>query len=182
MNARTKAREGSREPNRLSRTPSAYHHQMPETWMQQVPDTCSQPDLADFEAQVAQGFPVLLLAEDDIILRNLLLVVLEGQGYAVLVAVDGKDAIELSRIFGGEIKMLLTDMEMPRMGGDELGEVIMRERPGIRILQMSGRIAESFIDRNLSLPFFQKPFIASVLIEKLSEVLAAPAGTIRKPN
>jgi two-component system, cell cycle sensor histidine kinase and response regulator CckA len=132
-----------------------------------------------FDESSAKGLAVILLAEDDVIIRNLLLLVLHRASYAVLVAADGQEAIALSRAFDGEIALLLTDMEMPRMGGDELGELIMRERPGIRILQLSGRLAESFLGRNLSLAFLQKPFQPSVLMEKIGEVMDSPAGTRR---
>jgi CheY-like chemotaxis protein len=47
---------------------------------------------------------------------------------AVLVAADGIEAMELSRAFHGEIVLLLTDMDMPRMGGDQRSELIMNER------------------------------------------------------
>jgi two-component system cell cycle sensor histidine kinase/response regulator CckA len=132
-----------------------------------------------FDEDGAHGMSVVLLAEDDPIVRNLLLLTLHRASFAVLVAVDGEEAITLSRAFKGEISLLLTDMEMPSMGGDELGELIMQARPGIRILQISGRLASQFIGRNLSLAFLQKPFLPAALIEKIREVMAAPAGTRR---
>jgi two-component system, cell cycle sensor histidine kinase and response regulator CckA len=123
---------------------------------------------------------VVLLADDDVILRNLFLYILQSLSYAVLVAADGNEAMVLSRAFHGEIVLLLTDMDMPRMGGDQLSELIMTERPGLRILQISGSTAESFVGRNLTIAFLQKPILSTVLIDKISEVLAAPPGTIRK--
>jgi two-component system, cell cycle sensor histidine kinase and response regulator CckA len=136
-------------------------------------------DQKAFDEDLVKGFPVILLAEDDVLVRNFLLLVLHHASYAVLVAADGQEAMILSRAFQGKIVLLVTDMEMPRMGGEELGELIMRERLGIRILQVSGRLAESFLGRNLSLAFLQKPFRPSVLMEKISEVMDAPAGTRR---
>lgn len=134
-------------------------------------------DQAAFDRSIAEGKHVVLLAEDDPIIRNFLLLVLQGQGYAVLVAVDGQEAIELSRAFLGEIHLLVTDMEMPRLGGDELGELLLTERRGIRILQISGALAEDAIGRNLSLAFLHKPFLPEAFVAKIDEVLAAPAGT-----
>jgi two-component system, cell cycle sensor histidine kinase and response regulator CckA len=133
-----------------------------------------------FDAGIAGGLTVVLLAEDDVILRNLLLLLLQREGYAVLVASDGQEAIELSRAFNGVISLLLTDMDMPRLGGAQLGETIMPERDGIRILQMSGGSAESFVGSDLSLDFIQKPFGPSALKEKIAEVLASPSGTVRR--
>jgi DNA-binding response OmpR family regulator len=132
-----------------------------------------------FDQNLARGFSVVLLVDDDPVILNLFLHVLQHASYAVLVAADGRDAIELSRVFDGHIDILITDMEMPRLGGDELGEMIMRERPGIRILQISGRVAEHFLGRNLSLAFLHKPFTPSELIEKVHEVMMAPSGTVR---
>jgi two-component system, cell cycle sensor histidine kinase and response regulator CckA len=123
---------------------------------------------------------VVLLADDDVILRNLFLYILQSLSYAVLVAADGIEAMELSRAFHGEVVLLLTDMDMPRMGGDQLSELIMNDRTGLRILQISGNTAESFIGRNLSIAFLQKPFLPKVLTDKINDVLAAPPGTIRK--
>jgi DNA-binding response OmpR family regulator len=126
---------------------------------------------------IAEGKHVVLLAEDDPIVRNFLLLVLQHQAYAVLVAVDGQEAIELSRAFQGEIDLLVTDMEMPRLGGDELGELLMTERRGIRILQISGKLAENIIGRNLSLAFLHKPFLPGAFVAKIGEVFAGPPGT-----
>lgn len=136
-------------------------------------------DQTAFDQGAAEGKRVVLLAEDDPILRNFFLLVLQGQGYSVLVAVDGQEALELSRAFQGEIDLLVTDMEMPRLGGGELGEVLMAERQGIRILQISGKLAEGIIGRNLSLAFLHKPFLAGAFIAKIDEVLASPPGTRR---
>jgi two-component system cell cycle sensor histidine kinase/response regulator CckA len=123
---------------------------------------------------------VVLLAEDDVILRNLFLYILQSLSYAVLVAADGHEAMKLSLAFHGEIALLLTNMDMPGMGGDQLSELILNDRSGLRILQISGSTAESFVGRNLTIAFLQKPFLPTVLIDKISEVLAAPPGTIRK--
>jgi CheY-like chemotaxis protein len=136
-------------------------------------------DFRVFDEDAAKGFPVILLAEKNVLVRNLLLRVLHPGALAVLVAADGEEAIEISRNIKGEIAVLVTDMDMPRMGGDELGELIMKERPGIRILQMSAESLEFFAGRNLSLAFLQKPFTSAVLLDKIREVIAAPAGTRR---
>ncbi|MGI8961383.1 MAG: response regulator [Bryobacteraceae bacterium] len=124
--------------------------------------------------------PIVLLADDDVILRNLFLYILQSLSYAVLVAANGEEAMELSRAFHGEIILLLTDMDMPQMGGDQLGELIMKERPGLRILQISGSTAESFVGRNLTLAFLHKPFGPEVLVDKIREVMTAAPGTIKK--
>jgi CheY-like chemotaxis protein len=143
------------------------------------PITFSDRPLVDMSLETPPRH-VILLADDDVILRNLFLCILQNLSYAVLVAADGHEAMVLSRAFHGEIRLLLTDMDMPGMGGDQLGELIMKDRPGLRILQISGSTTESFVGRNLTIAFLQKPFGPTVLIDKISEVMAAPPGTIRK--
>jgi DNA-binding response OmpR family regulator len=134
---------------------------------------------AAFDQSVAEGKHVVLLAEDEPILRNFLLLLLQRHAYGVLVAVDGQEAIELSRAFLGEIDLLVTNMDMPRLGGDQLAELLMAERPGIRILQISGKLAENIVGRNLNLAFLQKPFLPAAFMAKIDEVLSAPPGTKR---
>ncbi|MFO7599115.1 MAG: response regulator, partial [Candidatus Desulfacyla sp.] len=95
-------------------------------------------------------------------------------GYQVLTAGDGEDALRVSEGFKGEIHLLLTDVVMPRMGGQELAERIRTLRPGIRVLYMSG-----FPDRELShlaalepdANFLQKPFSPQSLCLKVRETL-----------
>jgi DNA-binding response OmpR family regulator len=144
-----------------------------------VSSRMNSKDFRVFDEDAAKGLPVILLAEENVMVRNLLLRVLHPASFAVLVAANGKEAMEISRAIKGEIAVLVTDMEMPHMGGDELGELIMKERPGIRILQMSGELVETVLGRNLSLAFIQKPFTAAVLLDKIREVIAAPAGSRR---
>jgi CheY-like chemotaxis protein len=136
-------------------------------------------DFRVFDEDAARGFPVILLAEQYVLVRNLILRVVHPGAFAVLVAANGQEAMEISRAIRGEIAVLVTDMEMPVMGGEELSELIMKERPGIRILQMSAELVESFGGRNLSLAFLQKPFTSVVLLDKICEVIDAPAGRRR---
>jgi CheY-like chemotaxis protein len=65
---------------------------------------------------------VILIAEDDVIIRNFVRVVLEKQGYFVLTACDGEEALALSRQYPGNIDALLSDVVMPKMDG-----LILRE-------------------------------------------------------
>jgi two-component system cell cycle sensor histidine kinase/response regulator CckA len=132
-----------------------------------------------FDQAFALGRKVVLLVEDEPIVRNVILLTLQRNLYAVLVAVDGQEALELSRAFEEEIDLLVTDMEMPRMSGDKLSELIVAERPSTRILQISGKFEDWFAHRNISLAFLHKPFLPSALIDKIHEVLDAPPGTMK---
>ena len=77
---------------------------------------------------------VILVAEDHEDVRLAIWNILKASGHTVLAAYDGKAALELSRSYPGTIDLLLSDMDMPRMGGLELSQTIATERPGIKVL------------------------------------------------
>jgi CheY-like chemotaxis protein len=81
---------------------------------------------------------VILVAEDDPVVRNLVTVMLESEGYAVLAANDGQEALELCESFKHPIHLLLTDVRMPGMDGLTLAERARVQRPDIKIILMSG--------------------------------------------
>ena len=120
--------------------------------------------------------PVILLAEDDVIVRNLVRLLLEHDGYQLLVGADGAEALALARSYVGVIDLLLTDIEMPRMNGLELSQQIIAERPGIRVLVMSGQTSDSFRKLNFKFPFLNKPFVVESFRQKVREALADPPG------
>ncbi len=117
---------------------------------------------------------VILVAEDEVVVRNIVCLLLNKEGYQVLAAADGAEALELAREYRGEIDLLVTDVKMPRMDGLSLAEQIIRERPGIRVLLMSGIVSGEIRERNIRLPFLRKPFVSSVLRNKVRDVLAGP--------
>lgn len=112
---------------------------------------------------VAKITPVVIVAEDETAVRNLVAVVLQRAGFTALAAADGLEALQLSRSFQGRIDLLLTDLAMPRMDGNELAKWIALERPETKIVLMSG-YATAAID--LETPchsFLAKPFTPDVL-------------------
>ena len=80
---------------------------------------------------------VILIAEDEAVVRNLVRLMLSKEGYAVLTANDGQEAPELCEKFADPIHLLLTDVVMPRMTGLELAEKIREQRPETKIMVMS---------------------------------------------
>ena len=120
------------------------------------------------------GTETVLLAEDEEVVRRLAREILSGNGYTVLEAGNGREALLLSEAHRGEIHLLLTDVVMPKMSGRELGERIRLHRPDLRILYMSGYTDDSILRHGVLLdgiPFLQKPFTAEVLARKVREVL-----------
>ena len=113
---------------------------------------------------------VILIAEDEVVVLNVARLVLEREGYFVLTAGNGEEALNLSRTFPGTIHALLTDVKMPVMDGLVLREKILAERPGINVLLMSGNIEAPTDD----IPSLRKPFGPAVLRERIRELLSSP--------
>ena len=113
---------------------------------------------------------VVLLADDELVVRSLAQSILTRAGYRVLNAVDGEHALEVSRGYSGAIDVLLTDVKMPRMDGVELSSHILKERPGIKILFMSGKEPGELMVQGKKMEFLRKPFMARDLCEKLSSM------------
>jgi DNA-binding response OmpR family regulator len=121
----------------------------------------------------------ILVAEDDTQIRRHVTSLLEEKGYRVLAADGGDTAMELSRRHSGRIHLLLTDIQMSgTLDGFSLAQQICRERPGIRILTMSGNYWEMF-----GLPMLTKPFTAHGLYVAVQAVLTAdPAAMDAQPE
>jgi two-component system, cell cycle sensor histidine kinase and response regulator CckA len=131
--------------------------------------TIDSPQLSQVGAQ-----PVILVAEDEVLVRNFVCLQLQRDGYQVLAAADGVEALQVARAYTGTIHMLLTDVIMPRMDGLALARQMLEERPDTRILVMSGRVVSEGREQTIDLPFIKKPFVAKALREKVKEVLKNP--------
>ncbi|MBF8259935.1 MAG: PAS domain S-box-containing protein, partial [Actinobacteria bacterium] len=120
------------------------------------------------------GTETILLAEDEEVVRRLAREILSGNGYKVLEAGNGREALLLSEAHRGEIHLLLTDVVMPKMSGRELTERIRLQRPDLRILYMSGYTDDAILRHGVledGIPFLQKPFTPEELTRKVREVL-----------
>ncbi len=118
------------------------------------------------------GEGLLLVAEDEEVLRELVRRVLEMYGYRVIVCEDGKSALEEFLRTKEEIKAVILDMVMPRMGGLETARKILSVSPSARILLMSG-YAKQMIDEEMpsGTVLIQKPFSPRELAEKVKLIL-----------
>ena len=94
-------------------------------------------------------------------------------GFVVLTADDGRAGLEASRNYPGVIDLLLSDVDMPRMDGLELYRIIAAERPGIKVVMMSGDLLATGQVAVKGLPFLQKPFTHTAL-RKAVEALLGP--------
>jgi CheY-like chemotaxis protein len=120
----------------------------------------------------------VLLVEDEEVVREVVRQMLERQGYEVLVAGDGADALALAERHGGSIDVLATDVVMPRMSGREVADRLLPLRPDLRVLFMSGYTEDPAVWEGLEerKAFLQKPFTAGDLSAALRGLLAARAG------
>jgi PAS domain S-box-containing protein len=122
-----------------------------------------------------RGSEVILLAEDEKGVRELAREYLETSGYTVLVAEDGRAAIELASKHSGIIHLLMTDVVMPGIGGPEVAERIKILRPEIKVLYMSGYTDQAIMHQGVlqsGAILLQKPFTLAALASKLREILA----------
>jgi PAS domain S-box-containing protein len=119
----------------------------------------------------------VLLVEDAKRVREVVREILEINGYAVLEAGEGAEAVTVSSRYPGPIDLLVTDVVMPQMSGRELAQRLAPLRPDMRILYMSGYTDDDIVRHGVleaGMAFISKPFTPDALAIKLREVLDAP--------
>jgi two-component system, cell cycle sensor histidine kinase and response regulator CckA len=138
---------------------------------QSVPSAFSAP-----AAEPRPGAETILLVEDDDDVRFLLYSILRADGYSVLEAKDGEHALEVTASHPGAINLVLTDLQMPKMGGRKLVERLLPANPGMKAMFMSGFGREDFPDaqaHGLPVSFLEKPFMPKSLARQIRKVLDA---------
>ncbi len=128
----------------------------------------------DDEGIIPGGTETVLVVEDEPLVRSMIMRTLREQGYRILEAANGNEALRLAEEYEGEIHLLLTDVVMPQMGGKELQERLAALRPGIRALFVSGYTDNAIAHRGILDPgvaFLQKPFTSAALARKVRQVL-----------
>ena len=136
-------------------------------------------DEAREEAVVSSSVPlrgteIILLVEDEDQVRVILKEILEGQGYHVLAASNGEEALSISQDLESNIKLMITDVVMPQMSGRELAERVLAVRPNLPVLFMSGYTDDAIVRHGLldeKLHFIQKPFDSATVGRKVRELL-----------
>jgi two-component system cell cycle sensor histidine kinase/response regulator CckA len=125
-----------------------------------------------------RGRETVLVVEDEVQLKELSCRLLRDQGYQVLGTTDPREALELIRAHPGPIHLLVTDMVMPHMGGEELAAAAAAVRSDMKVLFMSGYTDSSAVHSTSpggSVQFLQKPFTGLELAQRVREALNAPA-------
>src|SRR5262249_38787472 len=125
-----------------------------------------------------RGSETVLVVEDQDLVRSLVRLSLEAEGYHVLIASDAQEALAVCETTTQPIHLLLTDGDMPRMSGPQLAPCLARLRPATRVLYMSG-FADSALARH-QVPggagFLAKPFTPDFLVRKVREALDRDPG------
>jgi two-component system, cell cycle sensor histidine kinase and response regulator CckA len=121
-----------------------------------------------------RGTETILLTEDEEGVRTLTRQILERCGYTVLEACQGQDALAICKTHSERIHLLITDVVMPNMSGPQLAERILLDRPGMKVLYLSGYTDDAVVRHGVlkgQAPFLQKPFSADTLSQKVRETL-----------
>ncbi len=143
---------------------------LPQTQAESVKDSRVRPA----RPAAAAEQKTILLVEDDENLRALIGKVLKEGGYQVLTGRNGPEALSLSQKHRGPIHLVLTDVVMPIMSGTAMVRRLTAERPGTRVLYMSGYTESAVACKGVStseMIFLQKPFKSDDLVAKVREVL-----------
>ena len=116
----------------------------------------------------------VLLVEDSDVVREVIVRMLEADGFTVLPASCGEDALSISRRRDMSFDLLLTDIVMPEMSGVELADRLKRERPGMRILFMTGYAEEAVVNEGFLGKHGEcigKPFTQEQITKRVREIL-----------
>ena len=127
----------------------------------------------------AAGEGLILVVDDEDVVRRTARLTLDEYGYAVLTAADGAEAVEVFRRYGGRIRLVVLDMTMPVMGGEETIVHLRAIDPGIPVLVMSGYGEVEATRRFDGTPadgFLQKPFAAPQLAAAVRAMVTAHTG------
>lgn len=130
----------------------------------------------------------ILVVDDDVDLRSVTTSVLEQDGYQVLAAADGLEALEIARTYPGPIHLLITDLVMPGMDGAELGREIGSVRLGIAVIYVTAYAVAQLADQEIiqkrivldpEVPILVKPFNMEVLSQRVRRILDLSSGGLR---
>jgi CheY-like chemotaxis protein len=126
--------------------------------------------------EVPRGTETILLAEDEPAVRRYVSAVLGGLGYRVLAAEGGEEALALARAHDGELHVLVSDLQMPRMGGPELRVRLDADRPGLATVFITGYAGDTLGPAHAAPPgalVIAKPFTPAELGLAVRRALAA---------
>ena len=141
-------------------------------WVEEVPKEMKHKAEA---AEILKGTETILAVEDEVEVRKLVAQILTGQGFTVMEAADGEEAIKAAQENSGKkIHLLLTDVVMPGMSGRELAVTLALQHPNMKVLYMSGYTDNAIVHHGVledGVNYIQKPFTLDALARKVREIL-----------
>jgi len=146
-------------------------------YLPRVDEPAASAPVVHIPSSLARGTETVLLAEDEQDVREVAREFLESAGYTVLEAAGGQEALEISAAHDGAIDLLITDMVMPGLSGQELARKIRGLRDGIRVIYMSGyseHAAGEAARCDSTAVVLTKPFSRSVLLRTVRDILPIP--------
>ncbi len=141
---------------------------------QPKPDSTPAPVSLDQAPTPAEGCETILLVEDDDSVRKLTQLTLAEQGYALLEACNGADALAMFEKQGEKIDLVITDVVMPQMSGPALIQRLREKQPNLKVLFLSGYNDSVLVRHGVLLSelcYLPKPFTLQELLERVREIL-----------
>ncbi len=125
---------------------------------------------------------LILVVDDEPPIRHIIAALLTRQGYRALVAADGVEAVRIFGRHASEIRLVISDIQMPHLDGVTMARVLHRINPALKMLVVSGAVpaavTEAFRSHpDFSAPLLNKPFVPEVLLAKVHELLHPPPVT-----
>ena len=116
---------------------------------------------------------ILVVADSEVVLKTVT-AILKRANFRVLSADGVANAIKLAAEVEGRIDLLLSDVEMPAMSGPDLGQALKKDIPDLHVMLMSGGANGNLLVLNYGWAYIQKPFVASKLVQMVTNVLHSP--------
>jgi two-component system, cell cycle sensor histidine kinase and response regulator CckA len=145
-------------------------------YMPIVEAAAESPRIVEQSEELARGSETILVVEDDASLREVTCEFLQSSGYTVITAGSPEEALHLAESHNCSIDFLLTDVIMPKMNGRELATRLVKARPGMKVLYVSG-YADGIVRDGAhgpleeGLAFLQKPYTRTMVTRKIREIL-----------
>jgi CheY-like chemotaxis protein len=141
------------------------------------------PPLLEEPPAPGRGEGTILLVEDDAAVRELTREILQLSGYRVVESAGGREAFGAIERASGKVDLVVTDLVMPGMGGDEFAQLLEARYPDVRVLYTSGHV-----ERPVSVPLkpryrelIRKPFKSQDLVRKVADLLDQRNGASLEP-
>ena len=133
------------------------------------------PHSGRYNSMASVGNPAtILLVDDDEAIRRFVRHILQQQGFRVIEACDGAEALKVASAYAEPVELLLTDVIMPKLNGLVLAQRLLQERPGMFVLYMSGYVEKSLLlVTHPESILLQKPFTPDALIAAVRQILAS---------